>query len=82
MVGGAISGSRVYFQIQKLWLCKMKNSNKMGEKSGKNGGWLVMMLEVLFLDPRCISKYGGGSYAKMKNTDKIEEKSEKIGDGW
>jgi hypothetical protein len=82
MVGGAISGSRVYFQIQKMWLCKMKNGNKMGEKSGKNGGWLVMILGVLFQGPRCISKYGRCSYAKMKNTDKIGEKSEKIGDGW
>jgi hypothetical protein len=60
----------------------MKNGNKIGEKSGKNGGWLVMMLGVLFQGPRCNSKYGKCSYAKMKNSYKIGGKSEKIGDGW
>ena len=37
-VGGAVSESRVCFQIRKVWLCK-------NEKSQKNRGWLVMMLE-------------------------------------
>jgi hypothetical protein len=38
------------------------------------------MLGVLFQGPRCNSKYGKCSYAKMKNSDKIGEKSGKIGD--
>jgi len=44
-VGGAVSGSRVHFQIWKVWLCKkMKNGNKIGKKSEKKREWLVMML--------------------------------------
>jgi hypothetical protein len=36
----------------------MKNGDKIGEKSGKNRGWLVMMLGVLFQGPGWISKKG------------------------
>jgi hypothetical protein len=32
--------------------------------------------------PGCISIYGKCGYAKIRNGDKIGEKSEKIGDGW
>jgi hypothetical protein len=64
----------------------MKNSNKMGEKSEKNRGWVVMTLGTIFRvqgvqGPGCISKCGKCGCAKMKNTNKIGKKSEKIGDG-
>jgi len=34
----------------------MKNGNKIGEKSGKKGGWLVVMLGHCFQGPGHISK--------------------------
>jgi hypothetical protein len=70
-VGGVVSGS-IY---GKCGCAKIKNGDKIVEKSEKNIGWLVMLLGVLFQDPGYISIYGKYSYAKMKNGDKI-------GDGW
>jgi hypothetical protein len=37
------TGSSAYFQIWKVRLCPMKNDNKMGKKSGKKGGMVLIV---------------------------------------
>jgi hypothetical protein len=37
-VEGAVAGSRVHFQIWKMWLCEKKKKKKKSRKSGKNRG--------------------------------------------
>jgi hypothetical protein len=43
-IGVLFSGSREHFQIWKYAHFQMKNRNKIGEKSEKNKGWVVMTL--------------------------------------
>jgi hypothetical protein len=59
------SGCSVYFQIWKMRLCQIKNSNKIGQKSGeKRGEWcslLVMMFggaifRVQYAFPKMVSE--------------------------
>jgi hypothetical protein len=54
---------------------KIKNPNKMGKKSEKNGGWLMTMLRVLLHGPGCVSKYGRcGCAKKRKNQNKAKSR--------
>ena len=39
--GVLFSGSSVHLQTWKVWLCKMKNSNKIREKSERTIGMVV-----------------------------------------
>jgi hypothetical protein len=43
-IGVLFSGSRAHFQIWKYAHFQKKKSNKIGEKSEKNRGWVVMTL--------------------------------------
>jgi hypothetical protein len=78
----------VYFQIWKLRLCQIKNSNKIGEKLGKKRGeWcslLVMMFggavfRVQYAFPNMESEAVPSVYSEavLQNRNKIGKKRRK-----